>query len=318
MRVKVLLCVVLVVGPGALAASPPKGETVPRSLREEKPLEKLETALQRADLVVVGKLGKLTPLKGGTVLVSGDIAVAEVLKGPADAKSVTLRSLNPEQVKEKGPGAFQGIFWPEGKDGIWILRKHWEGQHYVADNLAHFQPKANEQEVKRILRAWANAKSATTERVVRDGIALSVSVKPLVLASGDMLFYTVTLQNVSDKDIRMYRTNRDDLRFVALATGKVWVTQASRFPPPVAPPALSTFKPKEVWVWTTEIAINSKFVEAGGKPEDAREGLPAGRYRLEYSTTFMDHYPGGKAVYTGTIQAKPVELKIAEKSAGAK
>jgi hypothetical protein len=57
----------------------------------------------------------------------------------------------------------------------------------------------------------------------------------------------------------------------------------------------------------------TKYIPGGGKPEDARTGLPTGRYRFEYSNTFVDHYPEQQqAIWTGSIVAEPIVFEIAD------
>lgn len=129
---------------------------------------------------------------------------------------------------------------------------------------------------------------------------------------GQDIVINVTLKNVSGKDIALYRTNGDIMRFVDVASGAAWVTLASILPPPAAaPPAIWTFKPAEEWKHTVRLGRKVSFVPAGGKPEQARAGLAPGRYRLEYSTTFGDHYPEkGNKVYTGPLQFPPIAFEI--------
>jgi hypothetical protein len=136
------------------------------------------------------------------------------------------------------------------------------------------------------------------------------------IGPGQNIVINVTLKNVSGKDIACYQTNRDDLRFVEVATKTVWVTQASLYPPPPAsPPSLSTMKADEAWPHEIRLDAKARFAHPGDKPENARIGLPPGRYRLEYSTTFVDHYPEwskDRKVYTGMIQANPIEFEITD------
>lgn len=146
------------------------------------------------------------------------------------------------------------------------------------------------------------------------GIALTVTLARTEIQPGQDLVYTVTLRNVSGADIQLYRTNQDDLRLVDITTGTVWVTQASQLPPPAAPPAVSTFKAGEEWIHTVRLGPRTKFGHAGSKPEVASGSLPVGRYRFEYSTTFVDHYPDRKdPVWTGTLRAEPLALEIGGK-----
>jgi hypothetical protein len=115
------------------------------------PMEKLDVALARADLVVVGTLGKLTPIEGEPFGASGKISVTDVLKGPADLKTATLRTVDPEKARREG--LVGAVIRNEGATGIWILRKHTDGQKYVAPNQTHLQPAEQLDECKRLLKA---------------------------------------------------------------------------------------------------------------------------------------------------------------------
>lgn len=151
--------------------------------------------------------------------------------------------------------------------------------------------------------------AVSSQPVTQNGLSLSTSLTKKSFAAGEPISVTVEITNVSDKDIPLYRTNFDDLRFIDLATKKVWVTQASLFPPPaMAPPSLQPLKPKEILRHEVKV---TRFVEAGGKVSDFRTGLPAGRYRLEYSTAFIDHHPEKRRpIYTGTLKAAAIEFEV--------
>ena len=116
-----------------------------------QPAEPLDRALAGADLVVVGKLGKLTPIEGAKFTSSGEIPVTEVLKGPADLKTVTLRTVDPQEARREG--LVGAVIRNEGDSGVWILRRHIDKQKYVAPNPTHLQPLTALDEVKRILKA---------------------------------------------------------------------------------------------------------------------------------------------------------------------
>lgn len=148
------------------------------------PLEPMDIALNYAQLVVVGKLGPLTPVEASRFSATGEIAVTGVLKGPAGLESVTLTTIDPERATRQG-GIDGGVIWPEGKEGIWILKKSQGQSTYFADNPAHVQHKEKESEIRRILRSLGDENTATTQPVERQGISLSLSFKPKVVGRGD-------------------------------------------------------------------------------------------------------------------------------------
>jgi len=84
--------------------------------RAVPPRQPLDRALAQAELVVVGKLGRLTvkPRRGGVGLAYGDIAVRAVLKGPKNLTTVKLRIT-------AGP-VMGPVQYREGAEGVWILR----------------------------------------------------------------------------------------------------------------------------------------------------------------------------------------------------
>jgi len=109
------------------------------------PPQPLDVALKRADLVVVGTLGKLTPIEGQRHLMSGRITVIEVLKGPADLKSVELRTVDPRS------GLIGVVIRRPGDSGIWLLQKHQDGSRYTAIGPSDLQPMSKLEECKRML-----------------------------------------------------------------------------------------------------------------------------------------------------------------------
>jgi hypothetical protein len=95
----------------------------------------LDKAIQEADIVVVGTLGKLAegpkPEKGVQVA-TGTITVTKVLKGSADAKEVSLQT---------HVGVVMGpIGYKEGASGIWILTKSKDSGAYRGGNPSSLLP----------------------------------------------------------------------------------------------------------------------------------------------------------------------------------
>lgn len=151
----------------------------------------------------------------------------------------------------------------------------------------------------------------------KNGVELTISLATARFQSGEDIIVKGQLKNVSGKDLFWYRTNRHDLRMIHVESGDVWVTVGSRLPPPAAaPPARETFKPGAVVELAAPLSGKEKMVRTSDKLEDARLGLPAGRYRLEYSTTFNDHYPeSGKPVYEGKLAIEPIAFELLENDA---
>lgn len=118
--------VALVVGNIVLATS--MAQAVPIQL----PLDK---AIQQADVVVVGTLGKLTeqPKPEKSVQkATGTITVTQVLKGSPELKSVTLQT---------HVGVVMGpVGYKEGASGIWILTKINDSASYRGGNPTSLQP----------------------------------------------------------------------------------------------------------------------------------------------------------------------------------
>lgn len=145
---RLLLVAVLATSTPAVAAPP----------REQRPPEKtapastsrLASLVKQADLVVVGTLGKLKPSQAefDQMVVLGDIAVAEVLKGPAKLKSVTLRTIDPSQA-QSAPGGV--VIYREGTTSIWLLMQDGETGQYLAINPSVLPPNANLAAVRRVL-----------------------------------------------------------------------------------------------------------------------------------------------------------------------
>jgi hypothetical protein len=95
----------------------------------------LDTAIQQADIVVVGTLGKLAeqpPPRRGAQQAIGTITVSKVLKGPRDLQVVPIRTT---VGKVRGP-----VQYKEGASGIWILNKLRDSDFYMGGNLSSLQP----------------------------------------------------------------------------------------------------------------------------------------------------------------------------------
>ena len=94
----------------------------------------LDKAIQQADIVVVGTLGKLTegpkPEKG-VQKATGAITVMEVLKGSAELKTVILQTHVGVVIGSVG--------YTEGTSGIWILTKIKDSDAYRGGNPTSLQ-----------------------------------------------------------------------------------------------------------------------------------------------------------------------------------
>jgi len=126
---------VAIVGSLVLAAS--TAQAVPIRL----PLDK---AVKQADLIVIGKLGELDPVKHagkGPRKAVGKIAVEQVLRGPAGLKTVHLRTTIGRAVG--------GVPYRPGASGIWILRK--DADVYVGGNPTSLQPREKLAAVRKAL-----------------------------------------------------------------------------------------------------------------------------------------------------------------------
>lgn len=126
--------VAVVVGSIALATN--MAEAVPIKL----PLDK---AIQQADVVVVGTLGKLTEEpkpERGVQRATGTVIVTQVLKGSPELKTVTLQT---------HVGVVDGpLGYKEGASGIWILNKVNDSNAYRGGNPTSLQPVEKMEEVK--------------------------------------------------------------------------------------------------------------------------------------------------------------------------
>jgi hypothetical protein len=88
----------------------------------------LEQALERAGIVGVGTLGKVAAFaRAGRSPVTGTIQFTQMLKGPAELKTVTLRTFT-----EAAPGQ---PCYAEGDSGIWLLVKIEDSDAYHALRL---------------------------------------------------------------------------------------------------------------------------------------------------------------------------------------
>jgi hypothetical protein len=94
----------------------------------------LEAAIQEADIVVVGKLGKLLkqPIpKRGPQRATGTITIIEVLKGDPKLEAVILQTT---VGRVYGP-----VQYTEGATGIWILKKLSNSKYYTGGDPSSLQ-----------------------------------------------------------------------------------------------------------------------------------------------------------------------------------
>lgn len=86
--------------------------------------------------------------------------------------------------------------------------------------------------------AWADAPSGqpavSPKPVTLNGLSVTTAVSKKAFAADEPISITVEIMNVTDKDIPLYRTSSNDLKFIDLTTKKAWVTQASLFPSPAS------------------------------------------------------------------------------------
>lgn len=146
--------------------------------RAVPPPEPLDRSLSDAELVVVGTLGKLTPVEG-TNQTSGEISVAHVCKGPATLKTVTLLTVAPGEPLPL-PRFPPPVIRQEGDEGIWLLTKH--GDFGGKVRCSRLQPMASLDDVKLILE----------EQAKRVPLAAKPASEPLTIAgtyeSGDWTY----------------------------------------------------------------------------------------------------------------------------------
>jgi hypothetical protein len=133
--------------------------------------------VEEADLIVVGKLGELSPVENRRATASiatlaGDIAIDETLKGKDALERVTLWTLDP-RIRTAGPLAHQA-----GTDGVWILARYPRtAKAYRAWNATCLQPRTKRDEVAAAVQTMVRqrrehvAASSDNYRIVLDGPA---------------------------------------------------------------------------------------------------------------------------------------------------
>lgn len=120
----------------------------------------LDQVIAKADIVVVGKIGKVAafegPMVGARTHDLGTIDIKEVLKGDPKLKSVKLA----------WPAAAGGIVtstdlrYRAGQDGIWILKKDAKADNYWATYPKDFQPIGELKKIKEIVKTLADKAAA--------------------------------------------------------------------------------------------------------------------------------------------------------------
>jgi hypothetical protein len=117
----------------------------------------LEQVIRKADIVVVGKIGKVAagegPVKNGRRHDLGTIEVREVVKGDAAMKTVKLA-----WPSAGGLMTDVDLIYRAGQDGVWILKKDAKADAYWATYPKDFQPVGELKKIKEIVKAQAVTK----------------------------------------------------------------------------------------------------------------------------------------------------------------
>jgi hypothetical protein len=116
-------------------ATPASAEKKP-----DKAANPLKDKIEKADIVVVGKVTKVG-LSAASSFDVGVIAVTEVLKGTKDVKSVHFR------LGSRDPAAAK--FGKKGVEGVWILDK--KGAYLEARGVLSFQPLKEKDAIKKLV-----------------------------------------------------------------------------------------------------------------------------------------------------------------------
>jgi hypothetical protein len=107
----------------------------------DKPADELKDKIEKADIVVVGKVTQ-TGLSSASSFDVGVIEVSEVLKGKEDTKTVNFKFAS------SGNGNV-APYGKKGVEGVWVLGT--EGKYMSAREVLSFQPLKELDAVKKLL-----------------------------------------------------------------------------------------------------------------------------------------------------------------------
>jgi hypothetical protein len=138
MRPWIVIGLMMAIAGGAEAQNPGKtGE----EKKDEKATASLAKKIDKADIVVVGKVSQVG-LSAASSFDVGVIEVREVLKGKAKIKTVKFR------FQSSGNGTV-APYGKKGVDGVWMLGK--EGAYLAAREVLSYQPLGELKAIKKIL-----------------------------------------------------------------------------------------------------------------------------------------------------------------------